>query len=290
MHPESSRRIQAIDSKLEKQNLKTKLKPLTPTPATPSQIQLVHSQDYVNQIVRIGKGTQEIIYIDADTAMGPGSLQAALLASGAGCQAVDLILSGIIDRAFCAVRPPGHHAEMSQAMGFCIFNNIAVAAMHAIEVHKLERVAIIDFDVHNGNGTIDIFKDDDRVMVCSSFQHPFYPNRHVDTQGDHLVLIPIEAGSSSLDFRKMVEIPIFNALNAFRPEFIFISAGFDAHKRDPLGELNLVEDDYRWITQIICDISNRYSESRIVSMLEGGYHLDALGLSVCAHIETMLNG
>ena len=198
-------------------------------------------------------------------------------------------MAGDIQRAFCATRPPGHHAEKSLAMGFCLFNNIAVAALHAIEQHGLSRVAIIDFDVHNGNGTVDIFKDDERVMVCSSFQHPFYPNRHFDTPGEHLILTPINAGSDGTVFRSKVEKDFLPALDAFKPELVLISAGFDAHTKDPLGELNFVEDDYRWITTLINDVANRHSQSRIVSILEGGYHLGALGRSVCAHIEMMLN-
>ena len=198
-------------------------------------------------------------------------------------------MAGDIQRAFCATRPPGHHAEKSLAMGFCLFNNIAVAALHAIEQHGLSRVAIIDFDVHNCNGTVDIFKDDERVMVCSSFQHPFYPNRHFDTPGEHLILTPINAGSDGTVFRSKVEKDFLPALDAFKPELVLISAGFDAHTKDPLGELNFVEDDYRWITTLINDVANRHSQSRIVSILEGGYHLGALGRSVCAHIEMMLN-
>ena len=291
MHPESPMRLQAIDTRLQSQGLMLDLIRYDIEPIELDLIERAHPHQYIHEIEQIGYDAMngDHIPVDEDTSMGPGSLRAALLAAGAGCQAVDAVMHAEIDRAFCAVRPPGHHAEQHQAMGFCVFNNIAIAALHAIEHHGLERVAIIDFDVHNGNGTVDIFKDDERVMVCSSFQHPFYPNRHFDTPGEHLILTPINAGSDGLTFRNRIEAEFFPALDAFKPELILISAGFDAHKEDPLGELNLVEDDYRWITTLINDIANRHAESRIVSMLEGGYHLGALGRSVCAHIEMMLH-
>ena len=291
MHPESPMRLRAIDIHLQEKGLSLDITRFDAKPANPELIERAHPRQYVQEIEKIGADaiTGDLIPVDSDTAMGPGSMRAALLAAGAGCQAVNHVIAGDIRRAFCATRPPGHHAEKSLAMGFCLFNNVAIAALHAIEHHRLKRVAIIDFDVHNGNGTVDIFKDDERVMVCSSFQHPFYPNRHFDTPGEHLVLTPIDAGSDGSAFRKKVEKDFLPALDRFKPELILISAGFDAHKEDPLGKLNLIEDDYRWITTLIKDIADRHSQSRIVSILEGGYHLDALGRSVCVHIETMLH-
>lgn len=291
MHPESPMRLHAIDTRLQAQGLMLDLTRFEAAPAGLELIERAHPHQYVHEIEQIGYDAMngDHIPVDGDTTMGPGSLRAALLAVGAGCQAVDAVMGGAIDRAFCATRPPGHHAERHTAMGFCLFNNIAIAALHALEVHGLTRVAIVDFDVHHGNGTFDIFRDDPRVMVCSSFQHPFYPNRHYDTRADHLILTPLNAGSDGRVFRNRVEADFFPALDAFRPELVLISAGFDGHAEDPLGELKLLEDDYRWITAMLNDIANRHANSRIVSMLEGGYHLGALGRSVCAHIEMMLH-
>ena len=196
-HPESPTRLQAIDKELRSQGLMVDLIQYKSQPADVAQIERAHARKYIQEIEQIGNEATigGSIPVDNDTSVGPGSLRAALLSTGAGCQAVDHLMAGNIQRAFCATRPPGHHAEKSLAMGFCLFNNVAVAALHAIEHHGLQRVAIIDFDVHNGNGTVDIFKNDERVMVCSSFQHPYYPNRHFDTPGDHLILTPINAGS-----------------------------------------------------------------------------------------------
>lgn len=269
-HPESPERLTAIDSRLQMQGIKPDLICFQARPVQVSQLRRAHHRNYIENIFNLGTTTKNPISLDSDTAIGPGSLDAALVASGAGCQAVDTILNGTIDRAFCAVRPPGHHAEASLAMGFCIFNNIAVATLHAIEHHGLQRVAIVDFDVHNGNGTIDIFKEDERVMVCSSFQHPFYPNRHHSTPGEHLILIPIESGTSSIEYRKQVEKPFFEALDHFKPELILISAGFDAHEKDPLGGLCLNEEDYRWLTFMLINLAKIHCKSRIVSILEGG--------------------
>ena len=290
-HPESPMRLQAIDTRLQAQGMMLDLTRMEAVPADLSVIERAHPRQYVHHIEQIGYDAMrgDLIPVDGDTSIGPGSLRAALLAAGAGCQAVDAIMAGSIDRALCATRPPGHHAEKSLAMGFCLFNNVAIAALHAIEVYGLERVAIVDFDVHHGNGTVDIFRDDPRVMVCSSFQHPFYPNRHVEAQGDHLIMAPIDSGSDGLVYRKRVEKPFFDALDRFKPELVIVSAGFDGHAEDPLGELKLVEDDYRWLTTLINDIANRHADGRIVSILEGGYHLGALGRSVCAHLEMMLH-
>lgn len=290
MHPESPLRLQAIDTNLQAQGLIGDLIRYCAEPADLELVKRVHPLEYIHMIQNIDRNASEgnLLPVNGDTSMGLGSLRASLLATGAGCQAIDKVMANDIDRAFCAIRPPGHHAEKSLGMGFCIFNNIAVAAMHAIIHYGLDRIAIIDFDVHNGNGTIDIFKDDERVMVCSSFQHPHYPNSHYDTPGEHLILTPLHAGSSGSHFRTKVEHDFFNPLDSFKPQLILISAGFDAHTEDPMGDLNLVEDDYRWITKMINDVANRHSKSRIVSMLEGGYDLHALGRSVCAHIEIML--
>lgn len=289
-HPESPMRLHAIETHLQSQGLLGDLTRIEALPAALRTIERAHPQHYVDGIQKIGLDALrgDLIPIDGDTSMGPNSLRAAVLAAGAGCQAIDAIMAGSMDRAFCATRPPGHHAEAALAMGFCVFNNVAIAARHALDVHGLSRVAIVDFDVHHGNGTVDIFKDDPRVMVCSSFQHPFYPNRHVDTPGDHLILIPIASGSDGLTYRRRVEKPFFDALDHFKPELVLVSAGFDGHAEDPLGGLNLLEEDYRWLTTLLNEIANRHAKGRMVSVLEGGYHLDALGRSVCAHLETLL--
>lgn len=206
-------------------------------------------------------------------------------------QAVDGVVAGDFERAFCAVRPPGHHAEYDLSMGFCLFNNVAVGVKHAQATYDIKRVAVLDFDVHHGNGTVDIFKDDPSVLVCSSFQHPFYPGRQVDIQRPNIVNTPLGAGTEGSEFRRAIERDWLPALERHRPELIFVSAGFDAHRDDPLGGLGLVESDYVWVTDLIVNAANSYctgenaqSAGRIISILEGGYNLDALALSVHAHV------
>jgi acetoin utilization deacetylase AcuC-like enzyme len=196
-------------------------------------------------------------------------------------------MSSQVTNAFICARPPGHHAERSKSMGFCFYNNVALAAMRALNFHHLERVAIVDFDVHQGNGTVDIVSGDERILMCSSFQHPFYPHSHVHRQADNIVNIPIEAGCSAADFRKRVESGWIKRLNAFKPQVILISAGFDAHRLDPMGELNLETEDYRWLTEILAGVAAEHSNDRIISTLEGGYHLKALAESVNAHLEVL---
>jgi acetoin utilization deacetylase AcuC-like enzyme len=201
--------------------------------------------------------------------------------------AVTALLAGDDTRAFCAVRPPGHHAEAGMAMGFCFYNNVAVGAVTALEHADVDRVAILDFDVHHGNGTVDIFRDTPEVLVCSSFQHPFYPYRHTNLRRPNIVNTPLAAGCSSAAFRQAIERDWLPALAAHRPQLILVSAGFDAHQLDPLGELNLDEADYRWVTQLIVEAANTSARGRVVSTLEGGYNLDALARSVGAHLEVL---
>lgn len=286
-HPESPERLAAISNRLRQGGLMQQLQTSEVQPIGLDALALAHGSAYVQRIQQQAP-MQGMVQLDPDTALCSHSWRAACLAAGAGVQAVHHVINGTINNAFCAVRPPGHHAELQTPMGFCIFNNIAVAALTALQMPNIERIAIVDFDVHHGNGTVDIFKDDPRVLVASTFQHPFYPFRFTDLQRDNIVNCPLDEGSNGDAFKACVERLWLPALETHRPQFIFISAGFDAHKDDPLGGLKLVEDDYRWVTGLITDIARQYAQGRVVSMLEGGYNLTALASSVEAHIETLL--
>lgn len=220
--------------------------------------------------------------------MGPMSLAASLYASGAGILATDLVMHKKVHNAFCATRPPGHHAGRNNSAGFCIFNHIAVAAAHAMEVHGIKRVAIIDFDVHHGDGTEDIFKDHPNVMLCSTFQHPFYPHRGIETRSDRMLNIPLVAKSDGLAMREIVDTVFTPALASFKPEFIFVSAGFDAHIHDPMADLALKTEDYQWMTQWIKHIASSYANDRVVSILEGGYDLPSLAAAATAYISELM--
>jgi acetoin utilization deacetylase AcuC-like enzyme len=228
-----------------------------------------------------------IVHLDPDTAMNRHTWQAALRSAGAGVKAVDLVVAGEVENAFCAVRPPGHHAERAAAMGFCFFNNIAVAAAHALAAHGLARVAIVDFDVHHGNGTEDCFKGDPRVLMVSTFQHPFYPYSGIDHPAANMLNVPLARGTDGEEFRQVVHDLWMPRLREFRPEMIFISAGFDAHYEDEMGGLNLLEKDYAWVTGQLKQLAEECAQGRIVSMLEGGYSLSALSRSVAAHIRAL---
>ncbi len=287
-HPESPKRLRAIEEQLSNTNLWQDLKHFSAPKASFADLSLAHSQSSIN-LVHSTAPKQGQAYLDGDTSMNPYSLDAALLAAGAGIAATDAVLQGHLDNAFCAVRPPGHHAEHDLPMGFCLFNNVAIAALHALQQEGIERVAILDFDVHHGNGSVDIFAEDDRVLVCSSYQHPHYPMRHHDTLAQHLVHCPLTAGSGSQEFRQTIEQKWLPALQWHKPQMIFISAGFDAHRLDPLADLNLHENDYAWVTSLIMDQARSHAQGRVVSMLEGGYHLHALAASVQQHIQTLHN-
>jgi acetoin utilization deacetylase AcuC-like enzyme len=226
--------------------------------------------------------------LDADTVAGPGTLRAALAAAGAAVAATDAVLDGSADNAFCLVRPPGHHATRGGAMGFCFFNNVAVAARHALEARGLERVAIVDFDVHHGNGTEDIVAGDERILMASIFQHPLYPYSGAVPLGDNMINVPVPPYSRGPAVRALIEENWMERLDAFRPQMIFISAGFDAHRDDELGQLGLVEADYTWMTQKIRAVADKHAQGRIVSCLEGGYNLGALARSVAAHLRVLL--
>ena len=286
-HPEQPARLHSINDQLIASGVELALQFIDAQPASLAQICRAHDRKFVDDVIR--KAPEEgNRWLDDDTLMMPHSLDAALYAAGAGIDAVNLVMKDEADAAFCAVRPPGHHAEYAKSGGFCIFNNVAVAARHAMAEYDLQRVAIIDFDVHHGNGTEDIFKDDERVMFCSSFQHPFYPFSGDKPTKAHIVNTPIPAGTKGDEYRELV-LHWFDKLDKFKPELVLISAGFDAHAEDGLGHLRLVEADYEWITLQIKDIADKHCKGRIVSMLEGGYALSALSRSVVMHLKALLN-
>ena len=285
-HPESPARITAIKNAVLASNLKQKLQFYDAPTASKPQLERVHSPDYVAHIHNIAPKAG-LVRLNGDTAMGPMSLSAALHASGAVIFATDLVMSGKVNNAFCCVRPPGHHAGRANSAGFCIFNHVAVGVAHAMAQHKIKRVAIIDFDVHHGDGTEDIFKDNPHVMLCSTFQHPFYPHRGADTRSKNMINVPMNARANGGDFKKVFETEFKPALEAFKPEIIFMSAGFDAHVNDPLADLALIEEDYVWITEFTKKIAEKYAKNRIISSLEGGYHLPSLAQSAWAHIDTL---
>ena len=285
-HPEQPARLSAIDDQLISSGIGQHLKRYEAPLATDEQLARVHPLEYVRAIREIApeEGT---VHLDPDTAMNRYTLDAALRAAGAGVMATDLVLKGEVKSAFCPVRPPGHHACRARAMGFCIFNNVAVAARHALAVHGLERVAIIDFDVHHGNGTEDIFENDEHVVMASIFQHPFYPYSGTDNPAPNMFNVPLAAGSGSREFRAAVSKTWLPALEEFRPEMVFFSAGFDAHAEDDMAMLRFTDGDYGWVTEQVKNIADRYSKGRIVSLLEGGYALSALGRSAVQHVRVL---
>jgi acetoin utilization deacetylase AcuC-like enzyme len=286
-HPESPARITAIKNALIKNGIYQKLDIYEAPSATDRELQRVHSNAYVQKI-RTLSPKAGLVRLDADTAMGPMSLSAALHASGAVVFATDLVMRNMADNAFCCIRPPGHHAGRANSAGFCIFNHVAVGVAHAFEKYGIKRAAIIDFDVHHGDGTEDIFKNDPRVMLCSTFQHPFYPHRGADTRSDRMLNIPLPAKSDGKKFQQVFEQEFLPALNQFKPEIIYISAGFDAHADDPLADLRLLDADYAWMTEFIKKVANQHAQGRVISSLEGGYHLGALADAVCSHVEALL--
>ena len=285
-HPECPDRLHAIEDQLIASGLVGYLQEHDAPAATRTQLARVHSEEYIDALAACAP-ERGLVHLDPDTAMNVHTLPAALRAAGAAVLATDLVVGGEADNAFCAVRPPGHHAERRRAMGFCLFNNVAVAAAHALEAHGLERVAVIDFDVHHGNGTEDIFRDDPRVMMASTFQHPFYPYSGTEGRSERMVNIPLPAYSEGRAFRSAVENWWLPALESFSPQMVFVSAGFDAHREDDMASLGLVEADYAWVTEQIKAIAARHARGRIVSVLEGGYALSALGRSVVAHLKVL---
>ncbi len=287
MHPESPQRITAIIDFLHQSKLYDQLQHGQAPMANTDQIALAHDKSYIKQVENLTP-TEGHVALDPDTLINASSYDAALYAVGANLSAVDLVMQKKLTNAFCCVRPPGHHAEHEYAMGFCLFNNIAIAALHALKHWQLQRVAIIDFDVHHGNGTEDIIKDTENIFFCSSFQHPFYPYSGANTVSDHIINLPMPAGSDGHDLIPLMREKWWPKLIDFRPEFIFISAGFDAHKDDPLANLNLTSEDYKTITEDIVKIANQCCEGKIISSLEGGYNLRALAESATEHIQALL--
>lgn len=287
LHPDIPERLDAISDRLIASGLDMALMRYHAPKATFDDLLRVHDKAYLDRVFDAAP-TSGYRELDGDTVMSPGTLDAALRAAGAGILGVDLIMSDTANPVFCAVRPPGHHAERDKAMGFCLFNNIAVAAAYARETYDLTRIAIVDFDVHHGNGTEDIFRDDARILFCSAFQHPFYPFTGHPTSTRNLVEIPLSAGVGSADFRDAITNTWFPALNAFQPEFLFVSAGFDGHVLDDMSSIALTEADYAWMTAELVRIADAHCGGRLLSMLEGGYELGALGRSVAKHLDAFL--
>ena len=287
-HPESPARISAIKNAVLSSSVKEKLFFDEAPTASKEALLRVHSRAYVDYIFSLAPKAG-LVRLDADTSMGPMSLSATLHGSGAVIHATDLVMQGKATSAFCCIRPPGHHAGRANSAGFCIFNHVAVGVAYALEKYKLKRAAIIDFDVHHGDGTEDIFKDNPNVMLCSTFQHPFYPHSGVESASDNMLNVPLPAKSNGKEVRQIFNNKFKPALEAFKPDIVFISAGFDAHKNDPLADLALTRGDYVWITNFIKKIVINCNHRRIISSLEGGYHLPSLAESALAHIETLSN-
>jgi acetoin utilization deacetylase AcuC-like enzyme len=285
-HPESPARLHAIQDQLIASGIFDFLNHYDAPKASKEALALVHAAEYIDSVFKLSPSAG-LVHLDGDTAMNPYSLSATLHATGAVVKGVDLVMSGSVQNAFCSIRPPGHHAGRASAAGFCIFNHVAVAAAHALKNHGLQRVAIADFDVHHGDGTEDIFHDDPRVMLCSTFRHPYYPYKGAESGNDHIINVPLAAGSNGDVFRAAVTEQWLPALERFKPQLVLISAGFDAHREDDMGGLALREADYLWITEVLKDVAKRHCNNRIVSTLEGGYSLHALGRSVMTHIKSL---
>ena len=294
-HPECPQRLDAIEDRLLISGVGDALERREAPFAALGDIELAHTREHVDTLRGMSERLRDEIeaggpthaQVDPDTSLNASTWDAALRAAGAALAATDAVIAGEMENAFCAVRPPGHHACHDRAMGFCFFNNVAIAAKYALERHGLERVAIVDFDVHHGNGTEDIVAGDSRILMVSFYQHPFYPHGGSCSGAANLVNVPVPAFTRGAQVRELIEAQWIPRLEAHRPQMIFISAGFDAHREDDLGQMGLVEQDYAWITQRIMDVARRHAHGRIVSCLEGGYNLSALGRSVEAHLRVL---
>ncbi len=294
-HPECPDRLSAIDDRLLISGVGDALDRREAPPAAIADLELAHGRMYVAALRgltdslrdEISAGGPSHAQIDPDTSLNVHTWDAALSAAGAALAATDAVMAGELENAFCSVRPPGHHACRDKAMGFCFLNNVAIAARYALERHGLKRVAIVDFDVHHGNGTENIIARDQRILMVSFFQHPFYPEGGSRSPASNLVNVPVPAYTKGPQVRELIETFWLPRLEAYQPEMVFISAGFDAHRSDEMGQMGLVEEDYSWITQRIKTVAQRHAKGRIVSCLEGGYNLEALALSVEAHIRVL---
>ena len=294
-HPECPERLIAIEERLRVSGVDMALQRYEAPPAALADIELAHGRMHVaalrglTDVLRedMAAGGPAHTPLDPDTLLNIHTWDAALRSAGAAITATDAVIEGELENAFCAIRPPGHHACRDKAMGFCFFNHVAIAARHALERHGLQRVAIVDFDVHHGNGTEDIVAGDERILMVSFYQHPFYPEGGSTSKAANLVNLPVPAYTRGMDIRELVEMVWMPRLQAHRPEMIFISAGFDAHREDDMGQLGLLEQDYAWITHRIRDVARTHCKGRIVSCLEGGYNLGALARSVEAHLRVL---
>ena len=286
-HPENARRLSAIEDRLAASGLADVLRHVEAPLVTDAELLRVHTRHHLDT-VSAAIPAQGYRRLDPDTVVCPHSLAAARRAAGAVVAAVDLVAGGSMDSVFCGVRPPGHHAEADRAMGFCLFNNVAAGAAHALAEHGLDRVAIVDFDVHQGNGTEDIFADDDRVLFCSTFQHPFYPFTPLPGNTLNRVNVPLDASAASAEFRAAVSDHWLPALDNFRPQMVFVSAGFDAHEDDDMSNVRLADADFRWVSEQIVGVAARSASGRIVSTLEGGYELQSLARCVELHLRVLM--
>jgi acetoin utilization deacetylase AcuC-like enzyme len=294
-HPECPSRLDAIEDRLLVTGVGDALERCEVPEASLAEVELAHDpmhiaalQGLTDRLVQeLQAGGPEHKQLDTDTSINRHTFKAALRSAGAAVAATDAVMAGELENAFCAVRPPGHHATRTQAMGFCFFNNVAIGVKYALQRYHLKRVAVIDFDVHHGNGTEDILSGDDRVLMCGIFQHPFYPFSGDKEPAANMVNVPVPAYTKGMDIREIVEMMWIPRLESFKPEMIFISAGFDAHREDDMGQLGMTENDFAWITTRIKDVARRFSKGRIVSCLEGGYVMDPLARSVEAHLRVL---